>query len=308
VKNKKLLDMMSDIEDSFIEEAAHPEILLKKKRKSRFLSASKIGTLAACMVIAVGMVVAVPYMRVSKEDAIDYDPMNSAIQAAINTANKPQDDEVDALASAITTDNITQDTDKAAQEAEALKKAQEEAAAALKAAEAASKAAQDAAQKAKAEAASKAAQEEAAKAKAEAEKASAGASQAGALVTSVSVLGPETTKNTAETIFSQFADEKNGITFVWYDHVLYDAVIYTDQKLVDLIIPETLSGEPIVEIADAFWDFTLSHQELKTITIPDTIEKFGDISALEKSVVIICSVGSPAAEFFAQAGYSVQSK
>ena len=65
-ENKSLLEMINNIDDSLIEEAAHPEILLHKKK--RILGIHKIGTLAACMVIAVGLVAAVPYMKASEKN------------------------------------------------------------------------------------------------------------------------------------------------------------------------------------------------------------------------------------------------
>ena len=77
-------------------------------------------------------------------------------------------------------------------------------------------------------------------------------------------------------------------------------------RMAHLMIPQILGGEPMIELADNFWNFVPAHPELKTVTIPETIEIFGDVSLLEKSVVIICPEGSPAAIFFAQAGYTVQ--
>ena len=81
MKERTLLDVMSNIDDSWIEEAAHPEILLNKKRRS--IISAKLGTIAACMVVVFGLIAAVPYMKlfVSKaESAVD---MNAMIQSAL---------------------------------------------------------------------------------------------------------------------------------------------------------------------------------------------------------------------------------
>jgi hypothetical protein len=74
----------------------------------------------------------------------------------------------------------------------------------------------------------------------------------------------------------------------------------------DLVIPEMLTGEQIVALAEEFWSFCEKHPALKTVTIPEHVAEFGDITNLPKTVVICCVEGSPAAEFFGLRGYSIQ--
>ena len=290
-ENKSLLEMINNIDDSLIEEAAHPEILLHKKK--RILGIHKIGTLAACMVIAVGLVAAVPYMKASeKNEPIDISP-------AVDAEN------IDLVASSIAADKAAQDAKDAAlaesiakEKAEndaALMKAQEEAAAA----EAAVKASEDA----------KKAQAEAAAAKAEALKAAEEASKAAEIASQM----PSVTTESADQVVSDIASseslqdiEAEGIRYVFSENVIYELIIENDMFPANLVIPEMLTGEQIVALAEDFWSFCEKHPALKTVTIPEHVTEFGDITHLPKTVVICCVEGSPAAEFFGLRGYSIQ--
>ena len=305
-ENKSLLEMINNIDDSFIEEAAHPEILLHKKK--RILGIHKIGTLAACMVIAVGLVAAVPYMKASeKNEPIDISP-------AVDAEN------IDLVASSIVADKAAQDAKDAAlaesiakekaENAAALKKAQEEAAAADAAAKAsqAAKEAADAAAKAASEAAKKA-QAEAAAAKDEASKAAEEASKAAGVASQVQSVMTESTDQVVSDIASSESlqdIEAEGIRYVFSENVIYELIIGNDMFPADLAIPEMLSGEQIVALAEDFWSFCEKHSALKTVTIPKNITEFGDIAYLPKTVVICCEKDSPAAEFFGMQGYSIQ--
>ena len=287
MKNKSLLDVMGNIEDVFVEEAAHPEILLKKKHKPHYFSVGKIGTFAACMVIAIGMVVAVPYIRVSKENAMDSESMNSAIQSAMDAANAAQKPNDVALASSIDANKKTQ-----SQQENALFSSIDEENVSQ---DAAWNESQLPAEESKREGALTGSKE----------LASQGAA-VGSKLDSFSQTTQSATVTISDSAFSEFLQESSGLTFIWRDHVVYRLTVAENVRLIDLVIPETLAGEPIIGIADDFWTFCASQDELKTVTIPDTIETFGNVSALGKSVVIICPAESPAAEFFTQAGYSVQ--
>lgn len=80
MSKRTLLDIMEQIDDDLIEEAAHPEFFLKKKRT--IFSVRGLGTLAACMTVAVGLVLAAPYMMrfSTKNTAAD---LSVTIQSAL---------------------------------------------------------------------------------------------------------------------------------------------------------------------------------------------------------------------------------
>jgi hypothetical protein len=100
--------------------------------------------------------------------------------------------------------------------------------------------------------------------------------------------------------------EAEGIRYVFSGNVLYELIVENDMFPADLVIPEVLEGEPIVALAEEFWSFCEKHPALKTVTIPEHVAEFGDITHLPKTVVICCVEGSPAAEFFGLRGYSIQ--
>ena len=302
-ENKSLLEMMNNIDDSLIEEAAHPEILLHKKK--RILGIHKIGTLAACMVIAVGLVAAVPYMKASeKNEPIDISP-------AVDAEN------IDLVASSIAADKAAQDANDAAlaesiakekaENAAALKQAQEEAAAAAEAAVKASEAAKeaaDAAAKAASEAAKKAQEEankQASEQAAELEAAKAEASKA------AEVASQEASKATDIASSESLQDvEADGLRYIISENVLYELIVENDMFPADLVIPGMLADEPIVALAEDFWSFCEKYPTLKTVTVSKNVTEFGDITYLPKTVLIRCEEGSPAAKFFGMQGYSVQ--
>ena len=295
MKNKSMLDLMGNIDDSFIEEAAHPEILSKIKHRKRMLLVKKIGTLAACMVIALGMVVAVPYMNVNQETTADMELLNSAMDAVMDSVLQDSDAHTDVSKSS------------AAGKAEAENSEDF----AISSAVAADKEAfEDALEKAQEEAESaKNAAEEASKAAAEASKEASQAAFTTNLPMTTAAKIPETEMpaemTSAAMMFSETIQGGNGEIFEYLDHVIY-RLSADGIALEHLMVPQILGGEPMIELAVSFWNFVPAHPELKTVTIPETIEIFGDVSLLEKSVVIICPEGSPAAIFFAQAGYTVQ--
>ena len=89
MKKSSMLDIMSQIDDSFIEEAAHPEILLALQRKKRRMAVVKcISGVAACTVVAVGVVLAIPSLRVSNDAVMDAEVITSVPSVVIqNSAN-----------------------------------------------------------------------------------------------------------------------------------------------------------------------------------------------------------------------------
>ncbi len=97
MKEHTLLDVMGKIDDAFIEEAAHPEILLKKKRLP--LSTRKLGTLAACMIVVFGLIIAAPYLRISSQKEAAAEDMNASMQSALAEQFAAQADKEMALQS-----------------------------------------------------------------------------------------------------------------------------------------------------------------------------------------------------------------
>ena len=106
MKENTLLDMVGKIDDKFIEEAADFSAVVIPQKRFRFhLSPRKLGTLAACIVLVLGAVSAIPLMgivqRASEEnavaDSIDDAVMKEAV-AATNQAYADSDALYDAEA------------------------------------------------------------------------------------------------------------------------------------------------------------------------------------------------------------------
>jgi len=313
MKNKKtLLDAMANIDDSFIEEAAHPEMILKAHRRAkrmRMLSSRRIGTLAACFVVAIGLVFAVPYL--SQEDAMteeSSDDMNEALSQAVadqQAALEAQKAEQESFMAELDAANKAAEDAKAAAEKAAKEAADKVAKAAEKAAKEAKEAAEKA-EKAAKEAAEKAAKEAAEKAAQDAEESKKAAEESSEVISIPASAGSET-KTTPSTSDAEIVIELytvDGVTYEFAAGVLYDAFSEVEGTLVtDLVVPETLGGATVEKLHTEFWS---ASEAWHTVTIPATVTKFGDVSALSKRVTVICSEGSIAASFFKTMGYSVQ--
>lgn len=301
MKERSLLDMMGKIDDALIEEAAHPEILLSQKRKTRrwYTSAKAWSTVAACLVIVVGMVAAVPYMRVTG-DAVDESAMNDAIQNAIAMQQSAQAEaekiypaDEDRISSEDMEIAVQSSVDEeAAMRSEALAKAEAEA----------SKAAASAAEASKA----------AASAAAEASKsASMVVSQESISVASVTRPSSTHTASLSGSVDTEMTEPQPGqyqmdkITFAYSDHVLFSLQVEKNYQLVELTIPASINGQVITALADDFWLFCDQNPTLGVIHIPPTVTDFGNVEYLPKSVLIHCHVDSPAKTFFEGKGYQV---
>ena len=141
MKERTLLDFMTQIDDDFIAEAAHPEILLAVQRKQRRAQwIKRISSVAACMIVAVGIVSAVPYLRVMsrEEDAVIRDEINAAVdqsQAVLSSsadaefAQDIQSDEAERIAAEESLKAAHEAAEKAAKEAADKASAAEKAAA-----------------------------------------------------------------------------------------------------------------------------------------------------------------------------------
>ena len=89
MSERSLLDVMGKIENDFIEEAAHPEILLAAIRKRRrMMLLKRISSIAACVSIAVGIVFAIPILRLTSSTDND----ESLIMDAVNNASQSKDE------------------------------------------------------------------------------------------------------------------------------------------------------------------------------------------------------------------------
>ncbi len=63
MNKRTLLDMVGQIDEVYIAEAAHPEtVLALRKQRRRAAILRRFGTAAACIVIVVGLAVAIPYI------------------------------------------------------------------------------------------------------------------------------------------------------------------------------------------------------------------------------------------------------
>lgn len=301
MKERTLLDLVGKIDDSLIEEAAHPEILLARQRKRRRAHlARRVGSIAACFVIAIGVIVAIPSLRMMEKVQAEAD-MNSAISDALN-------EQVNAEASK---QAAVESMEAAIAEAEAALSAAESSLAAAqaeasKAAAEASKAAADAEKKAS-EAAASASKVvlEASKAAAEASKAAAEASKA-----SASAEAAITTKsNTVTTMTPEPTAEiyKMGeLTYTYLDQILYSLEVASDYRLIDLVLPAEIAGVKLTELDSDFWRFCDANPNLKTVTIPESIMVFGHVEYLNREVEIICVKDSAAEKFFIEKGYTVK--
>lgn len=278
MRERSLLDIMSQIDDGFIAEAANPEILLAAQRKKRcMMRIKRISGIAACALVAVSVVSAIPILRLTsnyqRDESVSMDANNSnALQESIDFVISPSD--------AADAESETKDAMNSMQvEAEAAKKAAEE-------------------EKAKAEAAEKAAEE--AKAKAESARQEVeNAQQEATKLTSTTLT--HTTAANAET-----ESERVGqIKFFCSQHILLSMAVDTDFHLTSLVLPSEVQGEQVITLAANFWRYCLSYPDLKQITIPETVIEFGDISYLSKEIEIICTKNSAADKFFTAHGYTV---
>ena len=96
MKERSLLDVMNQIDDGFIAEAANPEILLMSQRKRRRMRLIKrVSSIAACTLIAVSVLLAIPMIRLmSNVEADKSDSMNAEIGDEISeqlSAMTPED-------------------------------------------------------------------------------------------------------------------------------------------------------------------------------------------------------------------------
>ena len=279
MKERSLLDVMNQIDDGFIAEAANPEILLMSQRKRRRMRLIKrVSSIAACTLIAVSVLLAIPMIRLmSNVEADKSDSMNAEIG-----------DEISEQLSAMTPEDSFKDEEESIREV-AAEKAEPTAAQAESAEMAASAEAE------KAASAAKAASEAAEKA----------ASQ---LASSIAAASNKTTTVAIESESDPVPEcERIGqIDFYYSDHVLFSLSADANYRLTSLVIPSELGGEQITELVVDFWRFCDSNPNLKQVTIPDTVTSFGDVSYLNEKMEIICKQGSAADIFFSAKGYTVK--
>lgn len=288
MKEHTLLDLVGKIDDSLIEEAAHPEILLARQRKRRRAQfARRVGSIAACFVIAIGVIVAIPSLRMMEKVQAEAD-MNSAISDALNEQVNLEASKQAAV------DSSLADSAQASVSYEAEAAMSSLAAAAMEASKAAaeaSKAAADAEKMASAEASKAAA--DASKAVAEASKPAAEASK----TVSAATTAPQ------EPMTETYRDGE--LTYTYSDQTLYSLEIVGNYRLTDLVLPAEITGVKLTELDSDFWRFCDSNPNLKTVTIPESITIFGDVEYLSREVEIICAKDSAAEKFFTEKGYTV---
>ena len=293
MKKRSLLDVMNQIDDGFIAEAANPEILLMSQRKRRRMRLIKrVSSIAACTLVAVSVVFAIPMIRLmSNVEADKSDSMNAEIG-----------DEISEQLSAMTPADSFKDEEESIREV-AAEKAEPTAAQAESAEMAASEEAEKAASAAKA--ASEAAEKAASAAKAASEAAEKAASQ---LASSIAAASNKTTTVAIASESDPVPEcERIGqIDFYYSDHVLFSLSADANYRLTSLVIPSELGGEQITELAVDFWRFCDSNPNLKQVTIPDTVTSFGDVSYLNEKMEINCKQGSAADIFFSANGYTVK--
>ena len=298
MKERTLLDLMTQIDDDFIAEAAHPEMLLALQRKRRrALWVKRISGVAACLIVAVGIVSAIPYLRVMSRNE------EAAIQDAINAAVNTQSSAIaQSSVEAEKAEDILSDVD------EAEKMAAEESL--MVANEAAEKAAKEASEKAAA------AEKAAADAKKEAEsiiaEASKQAAEASKQAAEASKQAAEASKEVTAQASTNTADPKqesdgiDQVSFANSNHILISFTIDAEYRLLELILPEEIKGNIITTLDQDFWRFCLLYSpNLKRVAIPSTIIEFGDITFLPREVEILCEKGSAAEIFFTAQGYTV---
>lgn len=288
MKEHTLLDLVGKIDDSLIEEAAHPEILLARQRKRRRAQfARRVGSIAACFVIAIGVIVAIPSLRMMEKVEAEAD-MNSAISDALNEQVNLEASKQAAV------DSSLADSVQASVSYEAEAAMSSLAAAAMEASKAAaeaSKAAAEAEKMASAEASKAAA--DASKAVAEASKPAAEASKTVSAATTV----PQ------EPMTETYRDGE--LTYTYSDQTLYSLEIVGNYRLTDLVLPAEIAGVKLTELDSDFWRFCDANPNLKTVTIPESITIFGDVEYLSREVEIICAKDSAAEKFFTEKGYTV---
>ena len=280
-----LLDVMGKIENDFIEEAAHPEILLAAIRKRRrMMLLKRISSIAACVSIAVGIVFAIPILRLTSSTDND----ESLIMDAVNNASQSKD-EIQ-MEGTLASDILSPE------DADADQMSQMEAsiiASASKAVEEAEKNALEASISAS-------------KAIAEVEKAAAEASKAAASVASSLTAGASNPESESENTPVLKNVRIGQIEYFYSDQVLFSLSVDTNYRLTFLEIPAELNGEPIGELAEDFWLFCDSNSNLEQVKIPNTITQFGNVSYLNKHVEIVCDKGSAAESYFQSQGYTVK--
>ena len=285
MKERSLLDVMNQIDDGFIAEAANPEILLMSQRKRRRMRLIKrVSSIAACTLIAVSVLLAIPMIRLmSNVKADKSDSMNAEIG-----------DEISEQLSAMTPEDSFKDEEESIREVAAEKA--EPTAAQVESAEMAASATK---------AASEAAEKAASAAKAASEAAEKAASQ---LASSIAAASNKTTTVAIESESDPVPEcERIGqIDFYYSDHVLFSLSADANYRLTSLVIPSELGGEQITELVVDFWRFCDSNPNLKQVTIPDTVTSFGDVSYLNEKMEIICKQGSAADIFFSAKGYTVK--
>jgi hypothetical protein len=276
---------MNQIDDGFIAEAANPEILLMSQRKRRRMRLIKrVSSIAACTLIAVSVLLAIPMIRLmSNVEADKSDSMNAEIG-----------DEISEQLSAMTPEDSFKDEEESIREV-AAEKAEPTAAQAESAEMAASAT----------KAASEAAEKAASAAKAASEAAEKAASQ---LASSIAAASNKTTTVAIASESDPVPEcERIGqIDFYYSDHVLFSLSADANYRLTSLVIPSELGGEQITELAVDFWRFCDSNPNLKQVTIHDTVTSFGDVSYLNEKMEIICKQGSAADIFFSAKGYTVK--
>lgn len=288
MKEHTLLDLVGKIDDSLIEEAAHPEILLARQRKRRRAQfARRVGSIAACFVIAIGVIVAIPSFRMMEKVQAEAD-MNSAISDALNEQVNLEASKQAAV------DSSLADSAQASVSYEAEAAMSSLAAAAMEASKAAAEASKAAAE------AEKMASAEASKAAADASKAAAEASKPTAEASktvSAATTAPQ------EPMTETYRDGE--LTYTYSDQTLYSLEIVGNYRLTDLVLPDEIAGVKLTELDSDFWRFCDANPNLKTVTIPESITIFGDVEYLSREVEIICAKDSAAEKFFTEKGYTV---
>jgi hypothetical protein len=283
---------MGKIENDFIEEAAHPEILLAAIRKRRrMMLLKRISSIAACVSIAVGIVFAIPILRLTSSTDND----ESLIMDAVNNASQSKD-EIQ-MEGTLASDILSPEDADADQMSQAEASIIASASKALEEAEKNALEASISASKAIAEAE---------KAAAEASKAAAEASKAAASVASSLTAGASNPESESENTPVLKNVRIGQIEYFYSDQVLFSLSVDTNYRLTFLEIPAELNGEPIGELAEDFWLFCDSNSNLEQVKIPNTITQFGNVSYLNKHVEIVCDKGSAAESYFQSQGYTVK--
>ena len=289
MKKQSWVDIVGQIEDAFIAEAANPEILLAAQRKRRrMILVKRVSGVAACALVAISVVLAIPVLRLMSGVEADrsVEIKNNVDDALISVQLNSAASDVSVLEDSVA-DYLNQEGSKV--EAEAASRAEE---AAQKAAEAEAAAKNvEAAQKA-AEAASAASKQ---------------ASEAASKTTEAAT--PNMTTAITEVVESTpivECERIGSVEFYYSNHMLISLSVDTGYRLTSLVIPSEIDGEQITSLGDDFWRFCDANPNLEQVTIPDMIVSFGDISYLNKSVEVICGRESAAEIFFHTNGYTVK--